>query len=162
MTSPQDPFSTPDPDTPRQQPEGFGAPPPSYGAPAYGTAHPGQHPSPKNGMGIAALVLGVLSLFTWFLLIGGLLGLVAIILGFLGRGRAKRGEATNGGMALGGIITGLIGLLLTVAVVAGFAALFNNAEFSNLTECLQDAGSDQEAIDECTRQFEDSVTGLAG
>ena len=157
MTSPQDPFSTPDPNAPRQQPEGFGAPPPAYGAPAYGTEHPRQHQSPKNGMGIAALVLGVLSLFSWFLLIGGLLGLVAIILGFLARAKVKRGEANNGGMALAGIITGVIGLLLTVAVVAGVAALFNNAEFSNLTECLQDAAGDQEAIDECGRQFEQNV-----
>lgn len=162
MTPPQDPFSTPDPNAPQQQPAGFGSPPPAYGAPAYGSAYPGPHQSPKNGMGIAALVLGVLSLFSWFLLIGGLLGLVAVLLGFLARGKVKRGEATNGGMALAGIITGVIGLLLTVAVVAGVAALFNSGEFSNLTECLQDAAGDQEAIDECSRQFEDSVSGLAG
>ena len=165
MTAPQDPFATPgDPfakpgDAP-QQPTGYGTQPgygqqPGSGAPPYGT--PAQGPK-KNGFGIAALVLGVLSLVTWFFFIGGLFGLVAIILGFLGRGRAKRGEADNGGMALAGIITGVIGLLLTGLVVAGIAALFGSGEFGNLTDCLAEAGGDQQAVDECSRQFEDSVT----
>ena len=46
---------------------------------------------------------------------------------------------------------------LTVLLVVGVAALFSTGEFSNLTDCLQDAGSDQEAIDDCSRQFEDSL-----
>ena len=164
MTAPQDPFAKPsDPFTQpgdgAQQP-GYGQQQPgSYGQPPYGTA-PGAHGAPKkNGLGIAALVLGVLSLISWFFLIGGLFGLVAIILGVIGRGRAKRGEADNGGVALAGIITGALGLLLTVLVIAGVAALFGSGEFSNLTDCLSEAGGDQAAIDECSREFEDSVSG---
>lgn len=160
MTAPQDPFAQPS--DPYGQPAGAqqpsGSPPPGYGQPPYGTS--GGHSGPKkNGLGVASLVLGVLSLVSWFFLIGGLFGLIAIVLGIIGRGRAKRGEADNGGVALAGIITGALGLLLTILVIAGVAALFGSGEFSNLTDCLSEAGGDQAAIDACSREFEDSVSG---
>ena len=166
MTAPQDPFSTPPQgsgDTPpppppagygapAEQPPAYGAPagpPAGYGAPAFGQppgafGAPGGHTSPKNGFGIAALVLGILSLVTWFFLVGGLLGLIAIILGVIGRKRAKRGEATNGGMALAGIITGAIGLLLTILAVAGIAAVFNSDEGRSFVDCLANADTPEE------------------
>ena len=82
-------------------------PPPQYQPPPpspYGV-YPGSYPppppppyagytppptAPKNGLGIASLVIAIIGLFTIF---GGLLlGIVAVILGFIGWGRAKRGE----------------------------------------------------------------------
>jgi hypothetical protein len=157
MTGPQDPFATPSGD-PSQPAAGYGqqSPPPAYGQqPAYG--QPGDGRSMKNGLGTAALVLGVLSLLTWFFLIGGLLGVAAIVLGVMALARVKRGEASNRGMALTGIITGVLGVLLTILVIAGVAALFNSGDFGSLNECLQEAGNDQSAIDDCSRQFEDSL-----
>lgn len=164
MTAPQDPFSTPsqgDGAPGGGQSAGFGQPAygqPAYGQPAYGQPASGGGPT-RNGLGIAALVLGILSLFSWFLFIGGLLGLIAVILGFLGRGRAKRGEATNGGMALAGIITGALGVLLTALAVAGIATVLDRGGFSDLKDCLAQAGSDQAAIDRCSTQFENRVRG---
>lgn len=153
MTAPQDPFASP-----AGEPAG---PPPQQGPPAWqGQQQFGMPPVPagnRNGLGTAALVLGVLSLVTWFLFIGGVFGIVAVVLGVLGRGRARRGEASNGGMALAGLITGAVGILLTILVIVGVAALFNTEEFSNLTDCLKDAGSDQAAVDDCSRQFEDEL-----
>lgn len=170
MTAPQDPFASPgdQPAGPPPQPEppAWQGQQPGYGAPAYGSPPPygqqqfGMPPVPagsSNGLGTASLVLGILSLVTWFLVIGGLFGIIAVILGFLGRGKANRREASNGGMALAGIITGAVGILLTVLVIVGVAALFSTGEFSNLTDCLQDADGDQEAIEDCRRQFEDSL-----
>ena len=133
---------------PGQQP--YGQAP--YGQQPYGSGH-----GSRNGFGIAALVLGILALLTGLFVIGGLLGIAAIVLGVLGRGRAKRGQATNGGMALAGIILGVLGLLLSVLVVVGAASLFNSEQFSNLTECLQEAGSDTAAQQDCQRQFEEGV-----
>lgn len=43
-----------------------------------------------------------------------LAGLVAVVLGFLGHGKAKRGEASNGGVAMAGLICGAIGILISV------------------------------------------------
>lgn len=148
MTAPQDPFASPGG-------EPAGPPPPAYGQPQFGM--PPVPAGNRNGLGTAALVLGILSLVTWFLFIGGLFGIVAVVLGFLGRSRAKRREASNGGMALAGIVTGAVGILLTVLVIVGVAALFSTGEFSNLTDCLEDAAGDPEAVEDCRKQFEDSL-----
>ena len=177
VTAPQDPFGTPPqdgPGTPSSGTPGVPAPDqqygqqqygqqqaygqPAYGQPAYGQPAFGQAPSgqARNGLGVAALVLGILAALTGFFVIGGLFGVVAIVLGFLGRGRAKRGEATNGGMALAGIILGVIGVLLTAAVIAIGASFLG--EFGTLSECLSSAGQDQAEIDQCGRDFEQDVT----
>ncbi|MGW0702560.1 DUF4190 domain-containing protein [Streptomyces sp. NPDC002867] len=105
--------------------EGFGAPSDPYGAAYPGYApyagpNPGWTPSPANGMGITAMVLGILSvcLFCLYGIVGIILGVLALIFGILGRKRAQRGEATNGGMALSGIILGSIGIALGLIFIA--------------------------------------------
>ena len=83
-------------------------PPPPYGGypgyPGY-SGYPGPPQSePKNGLGLAALILAIIGLLLCWSVAGGIvLGVVAVILGFLGRGRVKRGEADNGGVAIAGI-----------------------------------------------------------
>ena len=47
----------------------------------------------------------------WFT---GILGIIGLILGFIGRGRVKRGEATNGKVALWGIITSAVVVVLLI------------------------------------------------
>ncbi|MEE1768820.1 DUF4352 domain-containing protein [Streptomyces sp. JV185] len=78
---------------------------------------PGVRPA-RNGLGIAALVLGVIGavsgLIPFLFWMAGILGLIALILGLAGRGRAKRGEATNKGMTTFGAALGLIALILAV------------------------------------------------
>jgi hypothetical protein len=81
-------------------------------------------------MGITAMVLGIIAtvLFCFYGL-GIILGMLALIFGLIGRGRARRGEATNGGMALAGIILGVIGTLIS-AVFLGFVIwAIANGEF---------------------------------
>ena len=126
-----------------------------YGGPAFGEARP----APRNGLGTAALVLGILAVITGLFIVGGLLGIAAIVLGVLGRKRVARGEATNGGMAIAGIVLGVLGVLLSALAIFGAVSLFNSSEFSNLTECLESAGGDRAAQQECRTDFEDQVTG---
>jgi uncharacterized Tic20 family protein len=73
---------------------------------------------PQNGMGIAAMVLGILSccLFCFYGVISLVLGVLAVVFGIKGRRRADRGEATNHGQAQAGFITGIIGIILGLAV----------------------------------------------
>ncbi|MEX2289395.1 MAG: DUF4190 domain-containing protein [Mycobacteriales bacterium] len=144
MSSPQDPYRPPTTPPGHAGPGAFGEPVPR---------------AARNGLGVAALVLGILSLVSWFLFVGGIFGVVAVVLGLVGRGRAKRGEATNGGMALAGVITGMVGVLLTILVIAGVVSLLGGGKLTNLTECLQQAGSDQAAIDRCAAEFEEVVRG---
>lgn len=93
------------PPSPYGQQPGYGQPP--YGQP-YGAA-------PQNGFGTAALVLGIISLVC---VSGyGVLSVLAIIFGALGLGRANRGLATNRGMAMAGLIMGIIGLVIGAIVL---------------------------------------------
>ncbi len=88
-----------------------------YAAP-YGAA-------PTNGMATASLVLGILSILTfWAFGLGVLLGILAIIFGVLGGNRAKELPGTpHAGRAKAGLITGILGTIggvLFVIVVFAF------------------------------------------
>ncbi|MEU6620753.1 DUF4190 domain-containing protein [Streptomyces litmocidini] len=87
----------------------------------------------RNGLGTAALILGIIGtvsgfipLFFW---LAGILGLIALILGLVGKGRVKRGEANNKGVALTGVLLGLASLILSVVgMVIVFTAVSDAAD----------------------------------
>ncbi|MFD9500324.1 DUF4190 domain-containing protein [Streptomyces sp. NPDC060035] len=78
---------------------------------------PGLRPA-RNGLGTAALVLGIIGtvsgLIPFLFWLAGILGVIALVLGLAGRGRAKRGEASNKGVATFGAVLGLVALILSV------------------------------------------------
>jgi hypothetical protein len=99
--------------------------PAPYGAP-YGYSAPGE----KNALGVWSLVLGIVSIFLLMSCgIGFLAAIPAIITGHLGRKAQKEGLADNGGLALGGIITGWVTIGLTILAIIGIAVLFSIPEF---------------------------------
>ncbi|MGW3171550.1 DUF4190 domain-containing protein [Streptomyces sp. NPDC001153] len=114
------------PDGPGQVPYGYPGMPSAYGYPGrpqqpypgpYGW--PGMQPLPSNGMGTASLVLGILASICFLLWpVALILGVLAIVFGALGRGKAGRGEATNPGMALAGLICGASGIVLALGFIA--------------------------------------------
>ncbi|MEU9312668.1 DUF4190 domain-containing protein [Streptomyces sp. NPDC048256] len=99
-------------------PGGYGYP----GRPHYGGGAPGPYGWPggtgdSNGMGIAGMVLGIVSAVgfcMWPLAV--VLGILGITFGAVGRGKARRGEASNPGQALAGIICGSVGILLAIGL----------------------------------------------
>ncbi|MDQ6783062.1 MAG: DUF4190 domain-containing protein [Actinomycetota bacterium] len=106
-------------------------------------------------MATAALVLGILSIVLGITVIGGvLLGLLAIIFGVIGSGRAKRGLVDGRGRAVAGIITGVVGILIVVALVVAGVSFFNSSSVKNLQNCLSQAGNDQAQIQSCNNQFQ--------
>jgi hypothetical protein len=108
------------PDGPGQVPYGYPSGGYGYpgGAPQAHYGWPGMQPLPSNGMGTAGLVLGILSALVfclWPLAI--ILGILGVIFGALGRGKARQGVATNPGQALAGIICGVAGIALGIGMV---------------------------------------------
>jgi len=97
-------------------PPPYGAPPPPYGGPAGGPpgfgggfgGYGGPLPPAKNGLAVAALILGIFGIFGFFTLV---IPLVAIGLGLGAASRAKRSNGAIGGAgkARAGWILGLIG-----------------------------------------------------
>jgi len=84
---------------------------------------------PSSGLAVAALIVGIVSIFPgcclgyWTILPG----IVAIVLAVMARKAIAEGRASGSGMALGGMITGIVGLIIGIAMlilllVAGPAA----------------------------------------
>ncbi|QOV41441.1 DUF4190 domain-containing protein [Streptomyces ferrugineus] len=97
---------------------GYGYPPPGPGAPGY-YGWPGMQPLPSNGMGTAGLVLGIISAVVFCLWpVAIIVGVLGLIFGSIGRAKARRGEATNPGQALAGMICGAAGVVLGLGTVA--------------------------------------------
>ena len=165
MSEPDKP-ETPPPPPPAAPPPPPGPPPPSYGAypgsyppppqqAPYGGYAPPPPSSPQNGLGIAALVTAIIALLT---VIGGVvLGVVAVILGFLGWGKAKRGEATNGGVAVAGIVLGFLSIVEAVAVIGLFIWGFGEIGGTDLVDCMNRAGNDPAAQQQCADQFSQNL-----
>ena len=143
-------------------PDPFAEPPPEQTGSAQPLREPGYaraDAAPRNGLGTAALVLGILALVTSLTVIGGVaLGIVAIVFGIIGRGRARRGEATNNGSATAGLALGAIALLLSIALVVFGVSLLNSGSGKKLKDCLSNAGQDQTAQQSCQQQFQKDFT----
>ncbi|MCU7827083.1 DUF4190 domain-containing protein [Kitasatospora sp. DSM 101779] len=76
-------------------------------------------PQPRNGLGVAAMTLGivgaVLGLTIVFFWLAWLPALLAVILGAVALSHVRKGLANNRGIALTGVILGAAGLLVSVA-----------------------------------------------
>ncbi|HVM18452.1 MAG TPA: DUF4190 domain-containing protein [Egibacteraceae bacterium] len=122
------------PDAPRaDNPEAQG----SFAAAPGGQYAPPPHggrPAGSNGPAIAALVLGIVALVLSWLpginIIAVLLAIAALVTGFIGIRNANRG-APGKGMAIAGVVTGALGLILAVLILVGLATLFGNPEFQD-------------------------------
>ncbi len=137
---PPPPYSAPPPQDPYQQ-GGYDQPPQKVG----------------SGLAITALVLGILGLITSFVLIGGVLGLIALILGFIASGRAKRGQARGRGMAITGIVLGVLSVIIAIVIVVVGASFLNSDSGKNLRDCVSKAGDDQAQVQKCQDDFKNDL-----
>ncbi|MGW6534904.1 DUF4190 domain-containing protein [Streptomyces sp. NPDC055011] len=111
----------------------------AYGYPAAGAyGYPPARPMPygpmsgqNNGMGTAGLVLGIIGtcLFWVWGVPSIVLGVLGLIFGILGRKRANRGEASNGGTATAGIVLGSVSIVLGAAVLALIVLAYRFEEY---------------------------------
>ncbi len=134
-------------------------PPPAY------SGGGGQPPAATNGAALAAVIVGILSLLLavigflvlpLFLAVPG--AIVAIVLGVVGRRRARDG-APRAGQALTGLITGIAGLVVSgiwIAVIIVLGGQFLDefsTELAELEACIEETGDE----DLCTERFSDEV-----
>ena len=97
-----------------------------YGQSAYGVSQFDTNVQNTGGssqaapvMAIISLVLGVLAVVSGFFIVGGLLGIGAIILGALGL-RQSRQLGKGKGMSIAGIITGGVGIIIAIIATIAF------------------------------------------
>ena len=148
-----DPFASPVPG----EPSAAASPPPSsaplYGAPLYGAPLV----TTRNGLGTAALVLGILGIIPFTLLL--LPAVLGIVFGIVGRRRAKRGEATNGGTALAGIICGSVGLVLGLLAITALVLFATSDSGKRLQDCLNAADNNVQLQQVCKDRFSNDLLG---
>lgn len=118
---------------------------------------------PRNGTGTAALVVAIAGLVFCWSVVGGIgCGIVAVILGVLGRGRAARGEANNAGIATAGGALGLVAVVASVAFAVIWAYAWRDAGGTDYLDCAMRAGNDQKAVEACTDKWLNDIQGKFG
>lgn len=116
-------------------------PPPDPYAQAYAVE------PPRTGLAVASLVLGIIAIPTAFVCVGPLLGIIAIIMGIVAVVRASGDPMRHGGkgLAIGGIVTGVLSIILVVVMLVAAAPMFGKVmgigqtamQFQELARALQ-------------------------
>lgn len=91
----------------------------------------------KNGLGTAALVLGILAFIGSFIPALGVasipMGILGIVLAILGLSRIKKGQANNKGASIAGLILSALAVIVAIIVTA-VSALFLDAVNQGIEE----------------------------
>jgi Na+/H+ antiporter NhaD/arsenite permease-like protein len=132
--------------------------------PPANTVHhlPTSPASPRNGLGVAALVIGVASLVAAisFILfpLGLVAGLVGLVIGIVALARGRQRGATNRGQAIAGVVCSVLALALAIdlSVQFGTWAARNTGVFTRFDNCLVKAGNRTE-VSQCIARFANDV-----
>jgi uncharacterized membrane protein len=131
---------------------------PASPAPALDTAPT----RPRNGLGVAALVIGVASLVAAisFILfpIALIAALAGLIIGIVALARRQQSRATNQGQAIAGTVCSTLALALAITFSAQFGswAARNSAVFTRFDNCLIKSGNRAE-VSQCIARFANDV-----
>ncbi|MGW7532902.1 MmpS family transport accessory protein [Amycolatopsis sp. NPDC054798] len=102
-------------------------------APDYPPPPPAPYPAPpappKNGLGTAGFVLGLVGLIFAFIPVIGVIAWPLVILGIifsaLGFARSRSGKATNKGLSIAGLVLSVLGLVVCIVWLTAFAKAAN-------------------------------------
>lgn len=131
------------PSQPSTQETGYSQYPGGY--PAYGVAGT-QKP---KGLAIASMVLGILGFISGWVVVGGVFALVAIVLGIVALLKTKTGGGGKG-FAITGIVTGTIGLLVSILMLALFGWAF--AALGPALEACAPYSDDSAQFEQCLNE----------
>lgn len=120
-----------------QQPASY----PSYGYDAYGQ----QVASAPKGLAITSLILGILSFLSGWVVLGGILGIVGLVLGIVALRKTKTGGGGKG-LAITGIIFSSLGILISLVMLVFFGWIF-----SAFGECMVYA-ENEVLMEQCINQ----------
>ncbi|OBA60897.1 hypothetical protein A5647_12380 [Mycobacterium sp. 1100029.7] len=108
--------------------------------------------TPRNGLGIASLVVAVVALLSVWSVLGGIvLGIIGAWLGFSARGRVARGEANNDAVAVAGVMLGIVSIVVALLFIPVWVGLMQvQLRENNYHSCMAKAGSDKTLQRICT------------
>lgn len=116
------PVGPPEVGYPATEHQAAGYPPPGYLAPGYPPAgypgyqpHPGRQVKPAtNGLATGSMVAGIVGLAA----VPVIAPLVAIVLGHMAQAQIRKTGEAGGGMALAGLVTGYLGVVMATMGIA--------------------------------------------
>jgi hypothetical protein len=107
-------------------------PPPPPGPSPYSTPAPGPSPyaaptggtSPKQGLSLTSFIVGLagLLILSWIPILGLIVGIAAVVLGFMAKGREPGAPQW---MWIVGVIAGFVTILINLFFTIGFIALIS-------------------------------------
>lgn len=131
-----------------------GAATPAWGQqqPGYGQAYAPATPGGSNGLAITSMIIGIISFFLGFIVIGAVGGVVAVVLGFMGLRRIKEQPQGGRGLAITGIITGGLAILVGIGMmlfffVIGAAVEQGSTGFTDFFECIEEEARTGQDLD---------------
>lgn len=132
---------------------------PQQGGYAQQGGYPQPPPSqPQNTAGIVAVVLAILGIVLCWTILGGIIfGSLAVVLGFIGRSKSKKGTATNGTISLLSIILGLVAVALSIVLLVIGLGLFNRSGGRDFADCIARAGNDQSEQQQCADKWQQNI-----
>jgi hypothetical protein len=108
-------------------------------------------------------VVGIFAVLSCWTIIGGIgLGLVALVLGLVAVGRSRKEGAPGKGMAIGGIVLGVVGIIAAIAMLVFGVWVFNESGAGTYVECLQKAGDSTAAQQRCDNEFQSNLEDRFG
>lgn len=143
---------------PPPPPSGDGGHSPNRGTWDQSTGAPSGQ-SESNGLAIAALVCGIIGLLLSWIpvanILGLVLGIVAVGTGIGGMRRAGDPRYGQKGLAVGGLVTGSIAILLSLLIFAAMATLLNDPDFRQPLERLMEGEEPEDVLEDLERQLEE-------
>ncbi len=118
---------------------------------------PPQAPQFQNGVGLGALILGIIALLLcWIPIVGYVsvvLGAIGVVLAIVGFVNVRRGSANNPVVAIIGGVLSVIAIIVPWVVIAVFMNVVENklGDVTKYTECVEKADT-PEKLAACSPQ----------
>src|SRR5262249_44816926 len=123
---------------------------------------PNTQPRSRNGLGVAALVIGVASLVAAvsFVLVAlaVVAGVVVLLVAIVALAGGRHRGSTNSGQVVAGMVCSVLALIIaiTLSVRVGTWAARNTDVFARFYKCVAQA-ADRAAVSRCISHFADQV-----
>lgn len=99
-------------------------------------------------------MLGIIGLLSFWTIVGGyLFGIFAVIFGVIALVKARAGTSGGTGMAIAGLLLGVLSLVGAVLLTIVGYSFFVDSGGRDFVDCLNKAGSDQSRIEQCEREW---------
>jgi hypothetical protein len=130
----------------------YGAPPPP----------PGPQAPRKNWIGTTAFAVAVAGLaLCWSVAGGVLLGVLAIVMGVVGRGRVAHREADNRPVATSGIALGVLAVIVSLALIPAWVKFAGEVQMTTYLDCSAKA-ADRDGARRCADDLQKRIDAIFG